>query len=170
MTYLIDGHNLIGQLPDISLTDPNDEAKLVQKLIGFAARQKKTCLVVFDSGLPGGKSRLSTRQVEVIFATSRSSADDVMKERIKHARDPGQWVVVSNDHAVIDAARARRMTVLTSAEFVSQLRPTEARKGKRNSDADRGEAADVYVSPAEVEDWLKIFKKDDDHDPSSGKA
>ena len=33
--YLIDGHNLIGQLPDLSLTDPDDEAKLVQKLTGF---------------------------------------------------------------------------------------------------------------------------------------
>ena len=60
MAYLIDGHNLIGQLPDLSLNDPNDEAKLVQKLIGFAARQQKRVVVVFDSGLPGGKSRLST--------------------------------------------------------------------------------------------------------------
>jgi len=29
MPLLIDGHNLIGQIPDISLSDPDDEAKLV---------------------------------------------------------------------------------------------------------------------------------------------
>ncbi len=158
MTYLIDGHNLIGQLPDISLTDPDDEAKLVQKLIGFAARQQKKIVVVFDSGLPGGKSRLSTRQVEVIFASARSTADDVMKERIKRVRDPGQWVVVSNDRVVLEAARSRRMTSITSAEFAPLLRPAQAPR-KRDPDDDTGESADVYVSPAEVEAWLKIFKE-----------
>lgn len=154
--YLIDGHNLIGQLPDLSLTDPNDEAKLVQKLNGFAARHKKRITVIFDSGLPGGKSRLSTHQVEVVFATSRSSADDVMTARIRRARDPGQWVIVSNDHAVINAARARRMTVLTSAEFAPLLRPPPKQKTGGHQDA--GEAADVYVPPEEVEAWLKIFR------------
>ena len=152
MTYLIDGHNLIGQLPDLALSDPDDEAKLVQKLIGLAARQRRRMVVIFDSGLPGGKSRLSTRQVEVVFASARSSADDVMKARIRAARDPGQWVVVSNDRAVIDAARARRMTILTSAEFAPLLRPAPPPK------RDPGEASDVYVSPEEVEAWLKIFK------------
>lgn len=162
MAYLIDGHNLIGQLPDISLKDPDDEAKLVQKLIGFVARTGKRCVVVFDSGLPGGKSRLSTGQVEVIFASARSSADDVMKERIKRVRDAGQWVVVSNDREVIDAARARRMTVLTSAEFVTQLRSAQtAAKGKGKAKKDDGEAADVHVSAAEVEAWLKIFNADE---------
>ncbi len=159
MAYLIDGHNLIGQLPDISLTDPNDEAKLVQKLNGFAARTGKRCVVVFDSGLPGGKSRLSTGQVEVIFASARSSADDVMKERIRHVRDPGQWVVVSNDRVVLDAARARRMTTRTSAEFAPELRaaPTTPPQHERKPDEDAGEAADVHLSPDEIEAWLKLF-------------
>ena len=159
MAYLIDGHNLIGQLPDISLKDPNDEAKLVQKLIGFSARQQKRVVVVFDSGLPGGKSRLSTGPVEVIFASQGSSADNVMKERIKHARDPGQWIVVSNDREVLSAARERRMATLTSAEFAPKLQsdPTPL-KPKRKPSEDAGEAADVHVSPAEVEAWLKIFK------------
>jgi predicted RNA-binding protein with PIN domain len=158
MAYLIDGHNLIGQLPDISLSDPDDEAKLVQKLIGFSARQSKRIVVVFDSGLPGGKSRLSTGQVEVIFASARSSADDVMKERIKRARDPGQWVVVSNDRVVLDAARARRMTTVTSADFAVQLRQPPLAKSKHARSADAREADDVHVSPAEVEAWLEIFK------------
>ncbi len=163
MAYLIDGHNLIGQLPDISLTDPDDEAKLVQKLIGFAARQGKRIVVVFDSGLPGGKSRLSTHTIEVVFASARSSADDVMKERIKSARDPGQWVVVSNDRAVLDAARTRRMTTLTSAKFAAQLRlAPSAHKAKPTLEADAGEAADVQLSPEEVEAWLKLFKGKDE--------
>ncbi len=165
MAYLIDGHNLIGQLPDISLKDPDDEAKLVQKLIGFAARTGKRCLVVFDSGLPGGKSRMSTGKVEVIFATARSSADDVMKERIKAARDPGQWVVVSNDREVLSAAASRRMAVLKSAEFASQLRVTPVPpKSKRVPKSDEGEATNVHVSAAEVEAWLKLFNAEDEQE------
>lgn len=163
MAYLIDGHNLIGQLPDLSLKDPDDEAKLVQKLIGFAARTSKRCLVVFDSGLPGGKSRLSTGPVEVIFASSRSTADNVMKERIKAARDPGQWVVVSNDREVLNAALARRMTVLKSAEFASQLQVASAPKRKRAS-ADDDKRDDTYGSAAEVDAWLKLFNAEDEQE------
>jgi predicted RNA-binding protein with PIN domain len=163
MAYLIDGHNLIGQLPDLSLTDPDDEAKLVQKLIGFAARTGKCCLVVFDSGLPGGKSRLSTGKVEVVFASARSNADTVMKERIKAARDPGRWIVVSNDREVINAALARRMIVLKSAEFAPQLQIASVPKRKR-SKSDEDKRDDTYVSAAEVEAWLKIFNADEDQD------
>ncbi len=158
MAYLIDGHNLIGQLPDISLTDPDDEAKLVLKLLSFAARTKKRIVVIFDGGLPGGKSPASTHTVEVVFATARSTADAVIKERIQRTRDPGQWIVVSNDREVLAAARARKMATLTSAEFVAQINRPPARNAKRR---DSGEAADVYVSPAEVEAWLKLFNPDD---------
>ncbi len=159
MAYLIDGHNLIGQLPDISLTDPDDEAKLVQKLLSFAARVQKRMVVVFDGGLPGGKSRLSASKVEVVFATARSDADTVMKDRIKRTRDPGQWIVVSNDREVLAAARIRKMTTLSSTEFAAQInRPPAPRKARRK---DAGEATDVYVSPAEVEAWLKLFNSDE---------
>jgi predicted RNA-binding protein with PIN domain len=154
MPYLIDGHNLIGQLPDISLDDPDDEAKLVQKLMAFVARTNKRCVVVFDNGLPGGRSRMSTGQVEVVFANNRSNADRVMMERIQKAKDPGQWIVVSNDNAVLFAAKQRKMKGLKSAEFVSMINPPP--KAHRKEE-DR--PADVHLSPAEVEAWLRIFEK-----------
>jgi predicted RNA-binding protein with PIN domain len=157
MAFLIDGHNLIGQLPDLALTDPDDEAKLVQKLISFSARTGKRCIVVFDSGLPGGKSRLSTGKVEVIFASIGRSADDVMKERIRKASDPGQWVVVSNDRAVSAAARTRRMTALSSADFAAKLSATQAAAKNKPRQRDKEEVNDVHVSAAEVEAWLKLF-------------
>src|ERR1041385_6414012 len=117
MPYLIDGHNLIGQLPDLRLDDPNDEAKLVQKLTGYAARTGKRCVVVFDNGIPGGASRMSTGKVEVIFASTPGTADKLMMRRILKVKDPGQWTVVSGDHAILNAAKARKMKTITSAEF-----------------------------------------------------
>ncbi|MBL8161914.1 MAG: NYN domain-containing protein [Anaerolineae bacterium] len=151
MAYMIDGHNLIGQLPDISLDDPNDEAKLIQKLAGFAARTGKRCLVVFDHGLPGGTSRMSSRAVQVVFASARSSADRVMMERIKKIPDPLGWTVVSSDRDVQAVARSRRMSTLHSEEFATLLQSPPRPK------IDAGEATDVQLSDAEVDEWLDLF-------------
>jgi predicted RNA-binding protein with PIN domain len=154
MTYMIDGHNLIGQLPDISLDDPNDEALLVQKLIGFCARTGKQCLVVFDYGLPGGSSRMGTRAVQVVFASGRSSADRVMMERINKIPDPTGWVVVSSDNDVLATARKRRMATLHSEEFAALMQKPPKPK------VDAGEAADVNLSEQEVDEWLDLFGGD----------
>jgi uncharacterized protein len=151
MTYLIDGHNVIGQLPDISLDDPNDEALLVQKLIGFCARTGKNCVVVFDYGLPGGTSRMSTRAVQVVFASGRSSADRVMMERINKIPDVNGWIVVSSDNDVLSTARKRRMGTLHSDEFARLLETPP------KPVIDMGEAADVNLSQQEVDEWLDLF-------------
>lgn len=153
MPYLIDGHNLIGQMPDISLSDPNDEAKLVQRLAGFAARTRKPCIVIFDHGIPGGWSSMSTASVKVIFASAgQSSADHIMMERIRQAADPSNWTVVSSDAVILRAAETRGMKTLRAQEFAAAMRRTPQRP-------DRGEQAHVYVPPEEVEEWLELFKK-----------
>jgi predicted RNA-binding protein with PIN domain len=151
---MIDGHNLIGQLPDISLEDPNDEALLIQKLKGFVAKTGRRCLVVFDHGLPGGLSRMSSQGVQVVFASQRSTADRVMMERIKKIPDPREWVIVSSDRDVQETARLRRMPTMTSAEFAA-LMQSPPRKVE-----DVGEASDVRLSKAEVDEWLKLFGGD----------
>jgi predicted RNA-binding protein with PIN domain len=154
MAYMIDGHNLIGKLPDISLDDPNDEALLVQKLSGFAAGTGKRCLVVFDHGLPGGSSRMGNRAVQVVFASGRSSADKVMIERIKKIPDPTNWTVVSSDRDVQNVARSRRMRILHSEEFVTLL------ESPPRPVLDAGEASDVQLSADEVDEWLNVFGED----------
>lgn len=151
MLYMIDGHNLIGQLPDISLDDPNDEALLVQKLIGFTARTKNQVLVVFDHGLPGGSSRMSTRSVQVVFASGRSTADRVMMERIRKIPDAKGWIVVSSDNDVLASARLRRMGTLHSDEFAKLL------QAPPKPVIDRGEAVDVHLTDAEVDEWMNLF-------------
>ncbi|MBZ0285100.1 MAG: NYN domain-containing protein [Anaerolineae bacterium] len=151
MVYMIDGHNLIGQLPDISLDDPNDEALLVQKLNGFAARTGKQILVVFDHGLPGGTSRMSTRAVQVVFASGRSSADRVMMERIKKIPDPRGWIIVSSDRDVQASARLRRMGTMHSDEFAKLM------QSPPRPVIDVGEASEVNISSSEVDEWLDLF-------------
>ncbi len=154
MAYLIDGHNLIGRLRDLRLDDPNDEARLVERLRAAMARQGKRCTVIFDQGLPGGRSRdLSTPSVHVVFAHAGTTADAIILERIRAARDPGSLIVVSGDQAIIHAAKARRMRVVAPAEFTAVLSAPQA----PNEDD-----PNPRVSPDEVEYWLHEFGSDPD--------
>jgi hypothetical protein len=155
MPYLIDGHNLIGALPDIDIADPDDEAKLLIKLKGFAARRRSKCTVIFDSGLPGGASSMSSRSVTVIFASARhSNADALLKRRIATIRDVKGWTVVSSDREVADYARRRRMRQLTAQEFAREMeRPAAA-----------PDAGDVDEKPApsqaDVDEFMSLFGAD----------
>ena len=155
MPYLIDGHNLIGQLSDIRLDDPNDEAQLVQKLNGFAARTRQKYVVVFDQGLPGGASRMSNRSVCVIFASHKSDADQVIMDRIRKEHNPREWIVVSSDNLVLETARRYHMATLRSAQFAELLErlPLPPEPGL-------DEAPDVALSEEEVDEWLDLFESD----------
>lgn len=155
MPYLIDGHNLIAQLPDIGLEDPNDEAKLVERLRGFAAKQRKKCTVIFDGGLPGGNSSMSNSAVKVIFASAfHTSADSLLKQRIRSTRDAANWTLVSSDNEVLDCARSHKMKHMTSAQFSQQL------QRKPHQRDPRGEEVHVHVSEHEVKEWLDTFGSD----------
>lgn len=153
MNYLIDGHNLIGQLPDIDLADPNDEALLVQKLNGWTSRTRNQAVVVFDNGLPGGQSRLSTGRVKVIFAPPDVTADTVIRRRVHGLNPANEWVVVTDDHQIQISARARRMTVMRSTDFAKILLTPPAPVRKPTPDVD----PDVRVSEREIVAWLKEF-------------
>jgi len=147
--FLIDGHNLIGRLPDIHFDDPNDEARLVMRLRGYSARTGKRVTVVFDRGLPGGRSHaLSGGGVEVVFAATGHTADGILRERVSHARDPRGLTVVSSDQEVIAAVRARGARVMRSEEFVARLETPHPAD-------DAGK--DVHLSAEEVEEWLRVF-------------
>ncbi len=90
MHYLIDGHNLIGKMPEIHLDDPDDEVKLVLRLRSWAAGgAKRRVTVIFDHGLPGGVEKgLSSGPVKVIFAPAGRTADSLLIRRIKHSQKP----------------------------------------------------------------------------------
>ena len=151
MPLLIDGHNLIGQLPGLHLDDPDDEAKLVVRLRTYYARTNKRVTVVFDHGLPGGPSReLSSGGVEVVFAPTGRTADGILRERIRQARDPRGLMVVTSDRQVIAAAQARGARVVRSEEFAARLstpRAVETIETERN----------INLSTEEVNDWLQVF-------------
>lgn len=150
MPILIDGHNLIGRLPAISLHDPDDEEKLVRLLRSYRARTGKAISVVFD---PGATFSLpQTRRgggVEIVFAAHGSSADTVIARRVRRSRNPQEWLVVTSDAELVNTVARLGARVLASDEFAAEL------TAQQDTEAER---ADVSLSPDEVEAWLHLFR------------
>lgn len=147
MAILIDGHNLIGRMPSLSLRDPDDEERLIALLRAFRGRTGRTITVVFD---PGAIYALpQTRRqggIEVVFAAHGSSADEVILRRVRRARDRAGLVVVTSDRAL-----AREV-----AQYGARVRSAEDLARELSNPAETIEQ-DVSMSAEELEAWLALF-------------
>ncbi len=155
MAYLIDGHNLIGKMHGLSLSDPEDELKLAARLQAFAQRARQLITIVFD---PGGnyapQRRQTAGEVRVTYARPGDSADRVIISLARQARHKGSLTVVTSDRAVTSAVRAEGVAVITSEAFVALMQPPAAEE--EDEDAQR---ANARVSDAEVTAWMKEFQE-----------
>lgn len=157
MNYLIDGHNLIARTPGLSLSDPDDEAKLVSLLRSWAAADpRRKVIVIFDAGLPAGEDRrLSRGGVKVIFAPNNATADKLLLRRVAEVRDAAAYTVVSSDAAITTAAARRRIPVQRSEVFAADMMAdrTFGRQEKAQSDRPEPPAMDSN----ELQEWLTLF-------------
>lgn len=162
MPYLIDGHNLIGQMTTIRLDDPDDEAKLAIYLRSYSARLNKRFHVVFDGGLPAGTSPLSTSRVKIYFASADSSADNVLKMMIRNTKDGSNWTLVTSDRVIVEQARRQRMRCVNSSTFARQLEDFHSRQNKaEDENIVPPTKIDPKLSKSEVDEWLDIFSDDE---------
>ena len=157
MNYLIDGHNLIARTPGLSLSDPDDEAKLVRLLRRWtAADLRRKVTVIFDAGLPAGEAKhLSGGGVKAVFAPNNSSADAVIIRRIEAIGNPPEYVIVTSDNAVAAAATRRRIAVQPSETFAANMMSDRRFGGSDNAESKRPEAP--AMNPDEMQEWLSIF-------------
>jgi predicted RNA-binding protein with PIN domain len=149
MAYVIDGHNLIGILPDISLAQPDDEARLIDLLLSYRARGAGPMIVFFDgnplsaSDLGGDHPRSipSRPGIEVRYASRGRPADDLIVEFLRANRQPGQYAVVTNDVELIKRVKGLGASVLRANEFSAQmLRQLGQHKSQKNKGAPVGES------------------------------
>ena len=149
MPLLIDGHNLIGQCPTLSLDDPDDEEKLVRLLVQHASRTGKQITVVFDPGEPSALPR-SRRLggVDVVFAPQGTTADAVILRRLRRSHHRSDWQVVTSDQALAGEASRLGARTRTAQEFAAEACASEA--------AESGQKQAVLTA-REVEAWLALF-------------
>jgi hypothetical protein len=158
MPLLVDGHNLIAQLPNLRLSDNDDEAQLVMLLRRYATRKRgRRVVVVFDRGVYGHPDNLNGYNVECHFAHSPNDADTELIRRIRAIKRSGQWQVVTSDRAVAGAARAQGIQVITSQTFARKL---AALREPRASVQEK--ISEKPLNEAEIQDWLRLFGEKDD--------
>jgi len=157
MPLLIDGHNLIGQSPDLKLSDPNDEAKLIRRLKQYAARTEKQITVIFDHGRHVDFAQLWDSQeqhgsVVARWAQVGRQADDVIRDIVGTTKDRRGLTVVTSDGAVASFVRACGVRVLSSSEFHKEMQHALGQQFQP-------EAKPARTSTSEVDEWLKVFKE-----------
>jgi predicted RNA-binding protein with PIN domain len=157
MHWLIDGHNLIGQMPNLQLSDPNDEEKLLEYLRRYRARTGHRLTVVFDAGQtfhPAQTKKLGG--ITVKFVSYGQTADQVIRKQLQKVRNPQGMMVVTSDREIQQAAGQVGIRVITAREFGQQLLQLSS---ENRSEKDENNQADLHLSADEVEEWLAIFEQ-----------
>ncbi|MEM9774718.1 MAG: NYN domain-containing protein [Chloroflexota bacterium] len=162
MIYLVDGHNLIGKLPDIQLSDPDDEQQLVRKLSAWVQRDyRRKIRVFFDSGEFGGLGNsLSAPTVRVQFSRVGQTADSVIIRFMEGVKNPQEFTLVTSDREIIFAARKKRIGYILSEEFAVLMAENLQENGEvETADTkEEGTEEEVDVSDAEIQTWMNAFK------------
>jgi predicted RNA-binding protein with PIN domain len=122
MPWMIDGHNLIGRIRGLDLSDPEDESRLVAMLVAYCGRVRKPATVYFDRRAAGIPNPPARGGVTVRFIATPRTADDAMRSHLQRlGKQAGNWTVVSSDAEVQRAARHAGARVQTSASFAQEL-------------------------------------------------
>ncbi len=154
MNYIIDGHNLIGKIPGLTLSDLDDEQHLIELLVHFSQKNRGRLEVYFDGALPGQAGEASYGRVKAHFVVHSSSADQAIRFRLQAlGRASRNWVVVTSDRSVQAAAREAHAQVMSAEEF--------SRKLQESMQASLGGSKpgqDEPLSEEEVRQWLEIFR------------
>jgi len=154
MNYIIDGHNLIGKIPGLSLSMPDDEQRLVELLNRYGQVSRHNLEVYFDGATPGQAYVRNYGRVRAHFVPVSQSADEAIRRRlVRLGRSASNWVVVTSDREVQSVAREAHARVLRAEDF-SRLMQTTLQRQLDNAESEM----DQTLSEDEVNEWLAIFK------------
>ena len=164
MHFLIDGHNLIGKMPGLKLSDAQDELELILRLKGWvAAAKNRQVTIYFDgSGLGGYSQCLSSKDIRVIFTPTDKEADDLLIARLNGLRNGRNYTLVSSDNKIINVAKIGGIKVLKSEDFIARegfdyKKEAEAEKRLSAPEPQPEKDANPVISESEINEWLDLF-------------
>jgi uncharacterized protein len=152
--YVIDGHNLVPNVEGLSLSDPDDENKLIDRMQAFCNRARCHVELFFDQAPHGVALKSSHALVHVNWVRTGRLADDAIIAYVsRQGKNARNLIVVSSDHRVQNEVRALGAQVLSSEAFAYEMHNNSY---NRPSGAPGGE---TNPSPDEIEEWLQLFSK-----------
>lgn len=162
MPYLVDGHNLIPNIPGLSLSALEDELELIPWLQEFCRQRRKQVEVYFDRGQHGVPPRKGFGLVSAVFVPAGMTADNAIRLRLRQlGKGARNWIVVSSDRQVQAEARSARAQVISSADFAAQLIETARTAAPRSHNA-----SPPSLNEREVNEWMEIFRRGKPRDKS----
>lgn len=157
MPILIDGHNLLYAVKAMTEGQVLSEIQLCNLISSYLRQTKQRGDIIFDGRGPLDKSGLmGTTNLEVSFSGSATDADSVIESRIRESTAPKRLTVVSNDHRLIKAAKARKAVALTADDFWEAVFKNLSRKRREPEPPSKR----TGITEGETEFWLKLFKLD----------
>ncbi len=156
MPYLIDGNNLIGHIPDLSLADRESRSLLVSRLRRFQKIRNTRLILVFD-GPPQDEldsNHHSGSPFSIIHPEPGRSADSRIEEIIQKQTDLRRFFVVSSDRDIRDFARQHGAKSITCADFHRELKGA-LREHRKEAELEKNEEP---PTPLEVRQWGEIFE------------
>ena len=154
MRYLVDGHNLIPKIHDLSLRDLEDEEKLISLLNRFSTKARVQVEVYFDRAPMDSARTVKIGAVKVHFIRKDSTADAAIIERVRKIGTSNKGIaIVSSDHAIQNEAKRMKIPFISSEEFSTLMEEKmvhmEEIKGKEPT-----------LNEEEVSEWLNLFNKE----------
>jgi predicted RNA-binding protein with PIN domain len=156
MPYIIDGDNVIGSSPDISLEDPKARYKLIHIIRKFQENRKNNVTIVFDGMPENGIQRENINEKFCVrYPQTGSSADDEIKRILAGFTYFKDVTLVTSDRELRVFAKKKGAKIVNSTEFFFELRRIARIHGKKEETKKR---IDAQLSDNEVELWMKIFE------------
>lgn len=145
---LVDGHNLIGRTPGLSLSrEESSREQVLRRIAAAKGSGGQRVVVVFDGNRPGSAKEQGFGGVRVVYAPAARSADDEILRRVE-ASNPRTVTVITSDRPLADQALGLGARWESCEAFWSRL---HRRRG--SIDPVEKHAAD----PDEVDEWLAVF-------------
>jgi len=150
MPYLIDGNNVMGQIPGWHRDKRAARFRLLEQLAQFQRIKRAAITVVFDgapeTNFPDGSSY---KGVRIYYSERGSDADTRIKKIVESHRNPKSLTVVTSDNRLIGYVRSCSAAVERSGEF---------RKAMEAAIASSPSTEDVAEPDAsDLSGWMRYF-------------
>lgn len=126
ITYIIDGNNLIGKMPNLMKLQQKDKQASREKLALIIERyfhNKKANVSLHFDGHPAAK--ITAGKIKLIYSEN-ITADEKIKKQISESKSPKTLTVVTSDSNLSQFARVCSCKVIMSESFAAQIRKSNS--------------------------------------------
>ena len=150
--FILDGYNIIHAIPSLKKTLAHDAASarelLVHSVAQLTHQRKFRCTIVFDGVAPLDSAKQSAHAPVHVLYSSPLNADAKIKHMIEQSKNRSLLVIVTSDREILNFARVYSCQSHSSKHFANLL---------SSRDDPAVEKSDAPLSPAQINEWLKIF-------------